>query len=298
MKSLYCSGFAPDTQFCASEPNGINIGLTNTELCVMNRILPFLFLIFLSSSCKKMFVYHPNEVRPDETDMNAKNIAKLAAVPPASSFSFILIGDTQRFYDELDDFVKMVNDRDDVTFVVLDGDLTDFGLNFEYNQVAQRLNQIRIPVISVLGNHDMLANGTQIFRKMFGPENFTFSYSNTKFVALNTNSRETDFDGTVPDINWMQKEVDDDDGFTNVFVVSHVAPFSTDFDKSLEPAYQEVIRSNPKARLSLHAHEHSWALTQPYEDDVDYLQVGYTGERNYALVSVNGEKHTIEKKYY
>ncbi|RYY60249.1 MAG: metallophosphoesterase [Chitinophagaceae bacterium] len=264
----------------------------------MNRFLPFLILALCFSSCKKMFVYHPNEVRPDETGLNAKNIAKLSSMPPTSSFNFILIGDTQRFYDELDDFVKMVNDRNDVAFVILDGDLTDFGLGFEYNLIAERLNRIRIPVIAVLGNHDMLANGTLLFRKMFGPENFTFSYGNSKFIALNTNSRETDFDGTVPDIPWLQQQMNDDAGFTNVFVVSHVAPFSGDFDRKLEPAYQRIIGSHPKARLSLHAHEHMWNLTQPYEDDVDYLQVGYSGERNYALIHVNGDNHTIEKKYY
>jgi 3',5'-cyclic-AMP phosphodiesterase len=264
----------------------------------MKRFLPFLLVLTLLTSCKKMFVYHPDEVRPDQTDLNARNIARLEAMPPKSSFKFILIGDTQRFYDQLDQFVKMVNGRDDVSFVILDGDLTDFGLNFEYNLIAERLMRINIPVISVLGNHDMVANGTLLFRKMFGPENFTFSFGRSKFIALNTNSREANFNGTVPDISFMQKEINNADDYDNVFVVSHVAPFSGDFDKKLEPEYRKALESNPKTRLSLHAHEHRWELSQPYKDDVEYLQVGYTGEKNYALISVAGDGYSIEKKSY
>ncbi|MET0638371.1 MAG: metallophosphoesterase [Chitinophagaceae bacterium] len=264
----------------------------------MNKIIPLLFLILLGSSCKKAFVFHPDEIRPDETGMNAKNIARLAALPVRSAFKFILIGDTQRFYDQLDEFVEMVNSRDDVSFVILDGDLTDFGLNFEFNLIAERLNKIKIPVISVLGNHDMLANGTTIFRKMFGPENFTFSYGKSKFIALNTNSREANFNGTVPDIAWLGSELKNDKEFANLFVVSHVAPFSGDFDRKLETAYRSALESNPRTRLSLHAHEHNWSLSKPYEDDIEYLQVGYTGEKNYALISVDGTDFTIEKKSY
>ena len=113
----------------------------------MIRSVLFLSLVLSLASCKKMFVYHPNEVRPDLHELNAKNIAKLSAVPVSSNYKFILIGDTQRFYDELDQFVVHVNALKDVTFVILDGDLTDFGLNREYNWIAERLNKINIPVI-------------------------------------------------------------------------------------------------------------------------------------------------------
>jgi len=264
----------------------------------MKRIVLPLFLMLCMASCKKMFLYHPDEIRPDETSLNAKNIAKLAAIPAKPSYKFILIGDTQRFYEELDDFVSFVNSRDDITFVILDGDLTDFGLNREYNWVAERLNKLKVPVIAVLGNHDMLANGTTIFRKMFGPENFTFRYGGSKFIALNTNSRESDFDGTVPDIHWLNAEVEDDADYNALFVISHVAPFSGDFDHNLEQPYRETLEASPKLRASLHAHEHSYNLSQPYEDDIDYLLVGSTGTRNYALITVDGGKHTIEEKHY
>lgn len=264
----------------------------------MNRTVLFFFLLLSLTSCKKMFVYHPDEVRPNERDLNAKNIAKLAAVPVSGTYKFILIGDTQRFYDELDDFVDHVNNLAGITFVILDGDLTDFGLNREYNWVAERLSRIHVPVIAVLGNHDMLANGTLIFRKMFGQENFTFSYGSSKFIALNTNSREKNFDGTIPDLGWLRREVNGSGDYENLFVVSHVAPVSGDFDQALAPAYNSILKSDPRTRLSLHAHEHSFQLSQPNENDIDYVQVGSVGIRNYALISVDGTSHSVEEIFY
>ncbi|MEI9808826.1 MAG: metallophosphoesterase [Bacteroidota bacterium] len=143
-------------------------------------------------------------------------------------------------------FTAHVNSLDDVSFVLLNGDLVDFGLNNEFNWVAARLNKLKIPYITAPGNHDMLANGKKIFNEMFGPENFTFSYGANRFIVLNTNSRETGFDGTVPDISWLQQQLAFTDEYQNIFVLSHVAPFSADFDKKLEQPFYDALASIPR----------------------------------------------------
>lgn len=261
------------------------------------KILLWCFaLALIMCSCKK-FMYHPNEVRPSEKNLNAVNIAKLQASSNKGNFKFILTGDTQRFYDELDDFVNQVNSESDISFVIFDGDLVDFGLNREYEWIASKFNRLNIPYISILGNHDMLANGTLIFRKMFGPENFTFTYNGTKFVCLNTNSRENGFDHTVPDMSWLQNEMKDTVS-QNIFVVSHVPPFSVDFDKDLETIYAKTLSSNPRTRASLNAHEHHYKMEQPYNDGLTYVVTGSGNLRDYILVSVSGEDVTIEQKFY
>jgi len=49
--------------------------------------------------------------------------------------------------------MAQVNDRADV--LVLCGDLTDYGLPDEARLLARELTQVRVPVVGVLGNHDL-----------------------------------------------------------------------------------------------------------------------------------------------
>lgn len=137
----------------------------------MKFTLVLLVCMFLS--CRQI-VFHPNEVRPRYTGLNAKNMERISQLPPQASFKFILTGDTQRFYDELDDFVSHVNSLDNISFVLLNGDIADFGLNREYNWIGRALENLKAPFVATIGNHDLLANGPTIFREMFGPADFSF----------------------------------------------------------------------------------------------------------------------------
>jgi hypothetical protein len=236
-------------------------------------------------------------VRPNETALNSRNIERISKLQAKSTFKFILIGDTQRFYDELDDFVAHVNSLNDISFILLNGDLVDFGLNREYNWIASQLKELKIPYIAALGNHDMLANGRKIFHEMFGPENFSFSYGKNKFVCLNTNSREVDYNGQVPDTNWLSQQLNDNEP-DNIFVLSHVPPFSLDFDKNLEPAFTGLLAAQPRTRISLHGHDHTFKLLHPYPGGLPYLTAAATNDRSYAMIAVNGEQISVTEKLY
>ena len=65
-----------------------------------------------------------------ETGINAKNIARIEEICEGKdTLRFVLMGDSQRWYDETEDFVKALNKRDDVDFVIHGGDISDFGLS-------------------------------------------------------------------------------------------------------------------------------------------------------------------------
>jgi Icc protein len=247
-------------------------------------------------SCKNI-MFHPEEVRPNAKNLNAINLQKLQSLTPKTSFKFIMTGDTQEFYDELEDFVTHVNSMNDISFVLLNGDLVEFGWNNEYNWVAGRLAKLKVPYITTIGNHDMLANGREMYKEMFGQENFVFNYGASRFICLNTNSRETGFDGTIPDMNWLANQLKDTTP-QNIFILSHVPPFSDDFNRSIEYDFRVLLRSNPRTRLSLHGHEHKYHVEQPYGDGLEYLVAGSGEQRNYALITVNGNEYTLEEKFY
>lgn len=261
----------------------------------MKRLVLITIAAILLQACH--FVYHPDEVRPNAKNLNAINIGKIGSLSSKTSFKFILTGDTQRFYDELDRFVDHVNAQNDISFVLFNGDLVDFGLNKEYNWISEKFERLKVPYVAAIGNHDMLGNGKRVYNEMFGPDNFTFNFSDSKFICLNTNSRETGFDGSLPNMSFLRQELADTIP-QNVFILSHVAPFSVDFDRNLENDFRLALESNPRVHLSLHGHEHHYMVMRPYNDDITFLLAAAEDSRSYALITVNGNEYTIERKFY
>ena len=131
-----------------------------------------------------MVEYHPYDVRlSGETGINAKNIARVESLCRGKdTVRFILMGDTQRYYDETEDFVRHVNGRDDVDFVIHGGDVSDFGLTKEFMWVRDIMNKLTVPYVTLLGNHDVLGNGLEVFEEVFGEVNFSFMAGNTRFI--------------------------------------------------------------------------------------------------------------------
>ncbi len=264
----------------------------------MKTLSFFMGIVLLMSSCERNIQFHPNEVRPVREDLNQQNINSINSLPQKDTFKFIFTGDPQLAYDELKAFISHVNELDDISFVLLNGDLTEFGLDSEYNLLAEKLNKLKVPYVAAIGNHDMLSNGRLLFNKMFGPENFTFSYSGSLFIVMNTNSRETGFDGSLPDMNWLTQTLAKSHEYKNLFFVSHVPPFSADFDKNLEPAFSSAVSSMANARVSLHGHEHNFLYTTPYADKFPYVIAPAISKREYILLTVQGDDFIVEEKKF
>lgn len=262
----------------------------------MKQFYLYFFCIIFFGSCEKVFRYSPNEIRLSsaERNLNEKNISRIQSLSLRDVAKFVVIGDSQRFYDELDFFVDGINTREDIDFVIINGDLTDFGQNNEYRWIARSLSKLKIPYIVVIGNHDMLANGKLIYSKMFGPENFSFFNNGNKFICLNSNSRERGYDGSLPDTAWLRAELQQVSGFQNVFVFSHVPPFDRDFDPKLEDAYATLLSTCDKVRLSIHGHQHQYSVSTPYGDEVEYIVTSALDERNYVVITVIDESYEIE----
>src|SRR6187401_2647511 len=255
-----------------------------------------LLSIFLIS-CERTFNYNANEIQIEEKDrdQNTKNLERLRSKPENASFNFIVISDTQRFYEELDDFVEKVNSYPNISFVVVNGDITDFGLRSEYLWISQRLQKLSFPFFVVIGNHDMLGNGRELYKQMYGLENFGFSFSGHKFIVLNSNSQEVGHNGSLPDTTWLQQELSATPSQQKIFIISHIAPFSGDFDRSLEQAYVRMLTNNGNVIYSIHAHDDISYLGQAYGPPVNYLVVNGIHDRSFVLIKANTNNTKIEK---
>lgn len=170
-----------------------------------------LFSCLFLSGCG-MIDYHPYDVRiSGETEVNAHNMERIEAnCQGKTTIRFVTMGDSQRWYDETEDFVKAINQRNDIDFVIHGGDMSDFGLTKEFLWQRDIMNGLHVPYVALIGNHDCLGTGAETYKAVFGPTNFSFIAGDVKFVCLNTNALEYDYSEPVPDFTFMENEIEGD----------------------------------------------------------------------------------------
>jgi 3',5'-cyclic-AMP phosphodiesterase len=239
--------------------------------------------VLLLSSCEK-FEYSPyqtdNLKRPEE--LNNINLAKLKAIEETAddTVTIMFTGDSQRFYNSLDALVQKTNSIPDIDFLILAGDISDFALLQEFMWVYNRLEKLKVPYLCVIGNHDLTSNGSKIYTEMFGPKNFSFTYKEYKFLFHDTNGREYNFNGKIPDLEWLRSELTSAKYYVGV---SHVPPYDVDFDKELETPYKNLLSSTPGFFLSLNGHLHHGGDSYYYDDNVRYI-TSYAVDHNRSVL--------------
>ena len=262
----------------------------------------FAWGLLLLTSCEKAFDYSPYVIDfdDDNKDVNARNIARLSSNTNSDNIIRIaLTGDSHRFYDELEDFVGAVNNRNktqSIDMVIHVGDLTDFGLPQQYLWGNEKLLKLNMPYMMVIGNHDLVSNGGDAYQTMFGLYNFTFIFDSIKFVFINTNSLEFDMNGQVPDVSWLDAQLKPAGDFRKAVVIFHVAPWHNEFDPDLTTPFTQTLARYHNVLFAAHGHMHDFAVLQPYNDSVTYVNVYSTEHRKYNVIEIKND--TIEVQTY
>jgi 3',5'-cyclic-AMP phosphodiesterase len=220
------------------------------------------------------------------SELNRMNLDKLRTKTQFAddTVRIVFSGDTQRFYDEVELLVEKTKDIPHVDFLILAGDITDFGLAAEFLWIHSRLDKLHVPYVCVIGNHDLIANGEALYEKIFGEKNFSFRFRGYKFIFHDTNGREYGFNGQVPDLAILDRELQD--STVLCIGVSHVPPFNEDFDPTLEAGYSNLLASKPAFLLSLHGHLHGGLDTNWYNDHVRYMVTPTVGKREAYLIKM------------
>ncbi|NDW09770.1 metallophosphoesterase [Dysgonomonas sp. 520] len=243
--------------------------------------------IFLSGC--DAFEYHPYDGKiSGERNVNAKNIARIEeACKGKETIRFAFFGDTQRWYDETEDFVKALNKRDDIDFAIHGGDISDFGLTNEFIWMRDIMNKLKVPYVALLGNHDCLANGETIYRKIFGAENFSFLAGNVKFVCLNTNALEYDYSRPVPDFKFIEEQINEElEGHEKTVVAMHVRPYSMEFNDNVARVFQHYINFFKGLQFCLNAHDHHIKIDDLFGDGIIYYGTANIAKRKYLLFTI------------
>lgn len=170
--------------------------------------------------------FSPFEVElPDEArDQVQKNRDKLAARAPASPehpLTIAFLADTHDAYSYWNRIVDYLNGRVDVELVVHTGDLTNHGTAIEYRWAWEAFSRLRAPFFAAPGNHDGLANGPDLWSRMFGPDSYAVDWAGIHFVFLNLNPNE--WSRGDPDWTFLTTEIARGD---KTWIVTHHPPSS------------------------------------------------------------------------
>jgi Icc protein len=272
----------------------LSIQYIRTLLPKTRSVVAAVFLTGGLAGCE-LLEFSPNETRTPAaySDLTRKNLTALQARPNPSgndTLRFVFIGDSQRFYGEAEDFVQSVNRQRGIAFVAVAGDISDFGLVREMRWVHDRLSKLTVPYLTVIGNHDQVANGRQAYQEVYGPLNYSFTYGGTQFVLVDTNGREYGFNGRVPNVSWVRAQLADSVGVTRQVVMSHVPPMDADFDPQLVTPYVQALSAAPKLLFELNGHRHDFGISEPFGLNLPFINSFGFEKRQYMVLSLWDKK--------
>jgi 3',5'-cyclic AMP phosphodiesterase CpdA len=110
----------------------------------------------------------------------------------------------------LENIIDYINEqRPDA--VICTGDITHKSRKNEYEFISTYLNQIKVPLLNIMGNHDAANNGVVFFERFIGPRRAALVLDEKDTFILGVRSpRDNTSEGEVGDeqLEWMMKQFD------------------------------------------------------------------------------------------
>lgn len=270
----------------------------------MHKAIVYFMLLslFLFTACE-LIDYHPYDGRlssDTETDINRTNIEKIEAIcKDKDTIRFIMISDTQRGYDETEKFMKLFNSKyDNVDFILHGGDIADFGMKKEFEWGHEILSKLKVPYVAIIGNHDIIGNGDRVYKKMYGDENFSFNIGDIRFVCLNTNAIEYDYNHPIPDFTFIYNEMNDSASYKRTIVVMHAPPGNEQFNNNVKEIFHHIIKQFPGLLFCLHGHEHNFKVNDIFNDGVLYYGCTSIKKKGFYVFTLTPDGYSYEEVEY
>lgn len=254
-------------------------------------------MCLLLAGCKDVFQYHPYDVRFDgERDINSRNIARIEeTLRDRDTLTVAFISDTHGWYSDAEDIIADINKRPEIDFVIHGGDLTDCGTTREFVWQRDVLSKLRPPYVALIGNHDFLGTGDEVYTVMYGPADFSFIAARIKFVCLNTNATEYDYMAAVPNFDFMEEQLTaDSTSFDRTIICMHARPYCDQFNNNVAKAFEHYVTMFPGILFCLYGHDHSFNVEDIYGDGIIYYGVTSAEHRAYYIFTITPDDYTYE----
>ena len=185
-----------------------------------------------------------------------------AVICQAQSFKFAFVSDTHiggnTAAEDLRRTVADINSNNNLSFVVLTGDITEFGSDEELKLAKQILDSLNKPWHIIQGNHDSnwSESGSNSFRKVFGAETFSFTHNGYLFAGTSSGPNMRMGPGQVPreNIVWLDSVLNNmAEPEMPVIYLNHYHQ-----DSAQNNWYDAIDRLKKKnVQLILHGHGHN-----------------------------------------
>lgn len=199
-----------------------------------------------------------------------------------STYKVALVSDPQMYPGAFEDVIKRINSMDEVAFILLSGDLAHGGIKAEFEWTCKGMSHSEKPIFAVIGNHDGLSFGKDIWLKYFGDYDFSFSYQDSKFIAYNDNKYEFE---NVPDRDWLANQVDGSK--LHNIAVSHIPPWPKDLELS---QYLKSLGVD----LTVHGHESKFDYRQYEAAMLPHFITPMSKDLSYGLLTVTDTELSLE----
>lgn len=268
----------------------------------MKNITNLLFLLILCIyiSCN-MIDYHPYDVNINHPrNINNTNISTIESrCFNKDTIRIVAMGDSQGFYNETRDFVKHINSRNDIDFVIHGGDFTDYGTTNEFLWQRDIFSKLDIPYVALIGNHDCLGTGRDAFKTIWGDTDFSFIVGDVKIICLNTNALEYDYSEAIPDFNFLSKQITDTSSQAKrTIVCMHAPPYSDVFNNNVAQPFQYYLNQLKGLMFCFNAHQHKIATKDIFNDGIIYYQCDCMEGRSYLLFTITTDGYEYESCYF
>lgn len=148
---------------------------------------------------------------------------------PNESFKFALVTDTHvgnpQNNEDLINTVNDINSLSEISFVIVSGDVTEFGSFEELTLAKEILDNLEVPYYSIPGNHDSnwSESGMNDFLRVFGNETFGFEYNGYQFIGLASGPNMRMSPGQIPreNLTWFFNELEGVVKDTPIIYVNH-----------------------------------------------------------------------------
>lgn len=150
-----------------------------------------------------------------------------------------------------------INSNGNIKFVIVSGDVTEFGSDDEILLAKQILDSLNKPYYIIPGNHDdnWSESGTNSFKRIFGAETFFFKYDKYYFLGNDCGPNMKMSPGQVPynHIVWMDSVLKAIPPNAPIIFINHYP-----LDSSLNNWYDVADRLKKyNTQLYIHGHHHA-----------------------------------------
>ncbi|MBS1972496.1 MAG: metallophosphoesterase [Bdellovibrionales bacterium] len=262
----------------------------------MKNAIQILILSFVVAGCAK-FQGSPftDHIESSGSQQNLRQqerlFSDLQGIVPTdqNGIKIALMSDNHHNYNDIDTVVDILNQRNDLNFVVHAGDMTDSAYNFEYDAFISKFTRLNAPAFTVIGNHDAIGKGRKIYKNYFGEYNYAFVYHGYHFIFFNNNRLEFINEGWS--LDWLEAELAKNSGVPKI-VIQHINYDNADAFTDEMSEKMKSLYENNGVQWVINGHRHVFGFDTI--NNVRYLQVPRIEDASYLVLSLQDGEFQLE----